>query len=71
MEIIATEMGFVLKFENIDDLKRVHKNTGEMAEWVEEENIEPPYLYVTYDESIDSEKIRGLIDRIKDNNSEK
>lgn len=46
MEVLSSNLGFSLIFNSIDDLKTNIKNLQNQLIWVEEEKIEPPYLYL-------------------------
>jgi hypothetical protein len=65
MRIIATAQGFILYFESIDDLKGLIQNLSGQLEWVKSKNIEPPFLYASYDERMPKQEIEKLLDELK------
>lgn len=69
MYVIATSIGFVLKFNSLKDLRNVVDHLNGMANWAEEEMQEgqPVKLaYITYDSEIDHEKAEDLLDTLPD-----
>ena len=65
MKVIATELGFVLSFESIENMEEVISHLQGQLEWIKQENISPPYLYMTYDENINTEKVTKLLQELK------
>jgi len=67
MYIIATSIGFVLKFDSLQDLRRVVEHLDGMGNWAEEEMKEghPVKLaYGIYDSVINKEKAQELLDAL-------
>ena len=65
MRVIASPLGLVLYFETRKELKGVIKHLQGHLEWIEKENVEPPYLYSTFDDRIPTEEIDKMLDELK------
>lgn len=65
MKVIATVMGIVISFASIGELQGVIKHLQDQLEWIERENINPPYLYSQSDERIPKDEISKMLDEIK------
>jgi len=67
MYIITTSIGFVLKFNSLEDLRKVVEHLDGMGNWAEKEMKEgqPVKLaYLIYDKAISSEKALELLDTL-------
>ncbi len=65
MKILSTAIGMVLIFDSHRDLSGVIDHLSGMKEWIEKENIDPPYLYSIFHDSIPREEIEELLTDIK------
>ena len=65
MRILGTTKGIVLLFESIPELKATADHLHEQANWVEQEGIEPPYVYAQFDDRIPAKEIEILLDGLK------
>lgn len=65
MIIISTSMGFILVLPNKESLKETIKHFQGQLEWIEKENVDPPYLYGISDDRIGREDIEDLLQRFK------
>ena len=68
MKILSTPQGFVLIFDSLKEIRGVIKHLSGMSEWVESEDVPPPYLYSVFDERIPHEEIDEMLDEIKNEN---
>jgi len=65
MYIIATSIGFVLKFNSLEDLRKVVEHLDGMGNWAEKEIKEGQSVklaYIVYDKAISSKKAQELLD---------
>ena len=65
MQVISSELGFALKFESLENLRIVIDHLQRQLEWVEQENVEPPYIYFTYNNAVNPEIAREYINKLK------
>ena len=66
MNVISSAHGFVIKFDNKESMKCHIENLKGQLEWIEKENINPPYLYSLYYNETTKEDIQNLLDKIKE-----
>jgi len=67
MYVIATSIGFVLKFNSLEDLRKVVEHLDGMGNWAEKVMAEgqPAKLaYMISDEAINPEKMQELLDTL-------
>ncbi|NLA32977.1 MAG: hypothetical protein GX864_03460 [Mollicutes bacterium] len=65
MEVVSNSVGFALRFKNKEDLKHIIDNLQDQLEWIEQENIQPPYIYFTYEKENLEEKVRKIVEELK------
>lgn len=66
MEVVATRIALVLKFDDLEDLETVAKHLTEQAEGIKNgPGLKPPYLYSVYDNRIESDEVADLLVKIK------
>jgi hypothetical protein len=58
-------IGFALKFESLEDLKRVVEHLQGQIEWAEQEKAEPPYIYLTYADKCSVEDAKEFMEKLK------
>ena len=66
MRVIASTLGLVLYFETRKELKGVIQHLQGHLEWIEKENVEPPYLYSAFDDRIPRDEIDKMLDELKE-----
>lgn len=66
MRILAGIKCIVISFDDIKDLENTVKNLTGLFEWAGCNEVEPPYLYAVYDDSISEERIQKLLDQLKE-----
>lgn len=65
MEVVSNSVGFALRFKSKEDLKHIIENLQDQLEWIEQENIQPPYIYFTYEKENLEEKVRKIVKELK------
>ena len=65
MNVLGTPQGIVVIFDSVVELKGVIEHLSGMIEWIETENVPPPYLYSMSDDKIDTPQIEDMLDRLK------
>lgn len=66
MFVISTSMGFVLKFQDKDDMRQHIDNLKNQLNWINKNDIEDPYLYAIFDDAIETEKVQELLEKLKE-----
>lgn len=65
MQVIGTSKGFIIRCETEEELEGTIENLWDWLEWIRQENVEPPYLYMTHDEMIDTVDVQEMLEDIK------
>jgi len=58
-------MGIVISFVSIKELQGVVQHLQSQLKWIEQENVNPPYLYSQFDERIPKEEVSKMLDELK------
>lgn len=66
MNVISTGHGFVLRFNDLEDMEEHIENLQGQKEWVKQEGDKPPYLYSVYYKETKPRDMQHLLDRIKE-----
>jgi hypothetical protein len=69
MQVISSEIGFALKFESKEEISNIIDHLKGQLEWIYQENVEPPYIYLTYNDAIDPEVAHEYINKLKKGDS--
>lgn len=64
--VLSSATGFTLIFENKESLQTVINHLSGFMEFIEQEDIEPPYIYNISDNRIPQDEIDKLTDKVKD-----
>jgi tryptophan synthase alpha subunit len=66
MQVISDQIGFALKFESLEDLIQVANNLYGQIEWIQKEEVEPPYIYLTYAGKCNQDDAREFMNKLKE-----
>lgn len=66
MKIVSSSLAVILVFESRKNLQGIIEHLQGMLEWAEKDNVEPPYLYATFEDTVDRAKVLLWIDELKE-----
>lgn len=66
MFVIGSHIGFVMVFDNVEDLSRVVGHLRGMWEYIREHDVPPPHLYGVFSEGVDQDAVEQFMASLKD-----
>ncbi len=65
MIAVSNECGLTLVFKDVEDLRLVIAHLSGQLEWVEANDVPPPYIYTRYHSDIGKDEIDKYTDKLK------
>lgn len=65
MQFISSELGFILVFNNADDLAGRVEHLQGFLEFIRAEDVKPPHLYAVFDDRIPADEIKDMLEYTK------
>jgi len=66
MFVVGSHIGFVMVFEDKQDLETVKGHLGGMLEWIEDADVPPPHLYGVFSSQVPKEDQEAFLKSLKD-----
>lgn len=66
MFVIGSHIGFVMVFDDVEDLSKVIGHLRGMWEHIREHDVPPPHLYGVFNESVDQEAVERFMKSLKE-----
>lgn len=62
---VSSHLGMSLIFQSVKDLDETIENLCRLREYVEQEEVNPPHIYATYDGRVPREEVEELTEWLK------